>query len=313
MTQTPPFALQIEPVEGCTLACWFCGLQAIRDNKADATLAVHGKISTPYKFMQASTARRVVDEVRRLKWNPRVEFAMHGEPTLHKELPGFVEMFRDYSTMVTTNGAGVTKIEHVTRLFAKGLRTLAIDDYEQANYVARIREWVFEMRDFGIHVYEYPRDREGNPHARVREKRIVLIHDISDNTKGTHTLSNQGGNSLPPLEEPLSQRCAKPFRELSVRWNGDVAVCCDDWKGEYIVGNVNNMPLDALWNHPRFEAARRALYHGRRDLLKPCNVCNVRTYRNGLLPDKHGKETLPQANSKDREVMRDTNIRSKPR
>lgn len=302
MKQEPPFSIQIEPVEGCTLACWFCGLQAIRDNGADGVLAVSGKRSTPYKYMALATAQTIADELERLDWNPRIEFAMHGEPTLHSELPDMIAAFRRVrkgalSIMVTTNGAGVIVERKARALFDAGLNTLAIDDYKDAGYVPRIRAWIeaggYDIGARDIAVFEYPQQREGNPHARTRGKRIVLINDIADNSKGTHQLTNQGGNSLAPLAEPLRERCAKPFREMSVRYDGRIAICCDDWRGQYIIDNVNSTPLDALWNHPRMHAARRALYHARRDLLTPCNVCSVRTYRNGLLPDKHGKLTLP--------------------
>ena len=39
-------------------------------------------------------------------------------------------------------------------------------------------------------------------------------------------------------------------------------------------------------------AARVKLYHGQRD-FGPCNGCDARSYRTGLLPDKFGKVSLP--------------------
>ena len=45
MKQDAPNAIQIELVEGCNLACSFCGIQAIRDNKADGPQNIHGKAS----------------------------------------------------------------------------------------------------------------------------------------------------------------------------------------------------------------------------------------------------------------------------
>lgn len=27
------------------------------------------------------------------------------------------------------------------------------------------------------------------------------------------------------------KRCAMPFREMAIRWDGSVALCCDDWRG----------------------------------------------------------------------------------
>jgi hypothetical protein len=55
-----------------------------------------------------------------------------------------------------------------------------------------------------------------------------------------------------------------------------------------------------LWNHPRFDAARRYLYRAERGEIGVCSGCNVRTYRNGLLPDKMGKSKMfmPDATSR---------------
>lgn len=296
MNQEPPFAIQLEPVEGCSLACSFCGLQAIRDNGADAWLEVHGKNSVPYRFATSALIERVALEIKRLGWNPRIEFAMHGEPTMHPDLPLLIRLVRKHLRrvyiMVTTNGSGITTAERIGALFDAGLNTLAFDMYKHAKWRSTTYQALLKYANdnAGMGFYRYPRDDAGNPHHRQMLKRITVINDISDNSSGTHQLTNQGGNS--GSVEALQQRCAKPFRELSIRWNGMVALCCDDWKGEYKVGNAAAMPLDELWNHPRFEAARRVLYRGDRADIKVCSGCNVRTYRNGLLPDKMGKETM---------------------
>lgn len=294
--QDPPFTVHLEPTEGCTLACSFCALQSVRDNGADAATGTHGKRSAPYRFMSVALAVRVASEIKRLGWNPRIEFTGRGEPTVNPELCDIVAAFRERlpkaSILVTSNGSGVMSVDRVMALFNAGVNTLALDDYKHANFVSKIKDKVLPDVELvhGVPVHVYPDDRSASPHGRYFKRRIVLIPDISDLHTGNHQVTNQGGNSVlndEPL--PLQQRCAKPFREFSIRWDGNVAVCCDDWRGVYKVANVMDTPLDQVWNHPRWNAARRLLLAARRDLLSPCNVCNVRTYRNGLLPDKYGK------------------------
>jgi MoaA/NifB/PqqE/SkfB family radical SAM enzyme len=249
--------------------------------------------------MSVALAQRIAGEVARLSWNPRIEFTGRGEPTVNPELPAIVRAFRDAlpkaSILVTSNGSGVMSVDRVRALFASGVNTLALDDYSHATFVGKIRERVLpelELID-GIPVHTYPDDRDASPHGRYFKRRIVIIRDIAELTTGNHQLTNQGGNSVPGDDAlPLQQRCAKPFREFSIRWDGNVAVCCDDWRGVYKIANVNKLPLDEVWNHPRWQAARTLLYAADRAALAPCNVCNVRTYRNGLLPDKYGKHPM---------------------
>jgi radical SAM protein with 4Fe4S-binding SPASM domain len=306
LIQDPPFAIQVEPTESCNLACAFCALQVIRDNGADWRTGTHGKSSGSYKFMSLKTAFRIADEVSRLGWNARVEFAMHGEPSLNPKFVDIIGVFREClpkaHLMMTSNGAAFVKPKNIVHAFRAGLNTLALDDYRHANLVERCidaledsEEWD-ELVEIGVAFYSYPKEPEGNPHRRLRpnERMLTVVQDISDATSGTHAnITNQGGDAGPLDRSMMGKRCAKPFRELSVRWDGNVAICCDSWTGQYKIGNVHDLPLDEIWNHPRFYAARQKLILGERD-FGDCNGCNVRSYRPGLLPDKFGKVELPR-------------------
>lgn len=291
-----PYAIQVEPVEGCSLACSFCGIQSIRNNGADAELNIHGKNSAPYRYMRFEVMERIAEEVARLGWNPRFEFAMHGEPSAHPTISRLVAVTRKHNPkaylMMTSNGSGFLKDANrkIETLFACGLNTLALDDYKHSGgWVDKVLEQLDLDGETSYTFHRYPKDNEGNPHKRHNKRKLVVINDISDNSTGTHQLTNQGGSAF--KEEYLAERCAKPFRELSVRWDGNVALCCDDWPGKYKIANVTNTALDDLWYHPRMEAARRKLYASDRN-FGPCKGCNVRTSRNGLLPDKLGKSTM---------------------
>jgi radical SAM protein with 4Fe4S-binding SPASM domain len=302
----PPFAIQLEPVEGCSLACSFCGISSIRENGADAMLGTHGKNSAPYRFAELATIRRVIEEVMRLGWNPRIEFAMHGEPTMHPQLTIIVDEVRKLAPrlhlQLTTNGSGIMKDRaKIMQLMRYGIDLMVVDAYKHADFADRVRALLAE--DCPYPVFEYPAQPEGNPHRRSKQKRIVFVHDISENETGNHQLTNQGGNSGGPLRAPLARRCAKPFRELSVRWDGNVALCCDDWKGEYKIGNVLETPLDELWHHARFDAARRRLYAKDR-AFGPCAGCDVTTPRDGLLPDKMGKKDMPPPDAASEQHLR---------
>lgn len=290
--QEGPFCIQIELCEGCNLRCTFCGLQGIR---------APGEKN--YKFMQPETLRRVLTDVVTAGWNPRLEFAMRGEPTMHPDYVGMIRVARESAPrlqiMMTSNAGGLLRKPgaalNVLDLFNAGLNVLALDDYEGAGYVPKVRAAI-EATPICVPTYEYPDDKRGNPHMRrpLSAKVLVFVRDILAATKGNHaTLTNHAGCGGPALKEPLVERCAKPFRELGIRWDGSVAMCCNDWRGVWKCGNVNQTNVAEIWSGPAFGSARELLYAGDRT-HGACVGCDYHTYRNGLLPDKMGKLSMPE-------------------
>lgn len=283
--QHAPFAVQIEMTQGCNLGCTFCGINAIGYQRQSRGL----------DFMTVRWAGHIATQMATANWCPRIEFAMHGEPTLNPDIASIVALFRHHLPkaylMVTSNGGGLVKNAtfSIGQLFDAGLNTLALDDYDGVKLVSHI----LKTYNGTVMQYHYPRDPLGNPHQRHRGQMITILADISKATKGTHSqLNNHAGSGAPVNDRGRGKRCAKPFRELAIRWNGDVAICCNDWPGYYRCGNVLNDGLLAVWHSPAMQAARQKLLRGQRDFT-PCKGCDALSYRVGLLPDPLGKQTLP--------------------
>lgn len=298
-TQSPPYSIQIELAEGCNLRCPFCGLQGIREEGPDKR----------FKFMQVSDAVNIAKQIADSGWNSRLEFAMHGEPTMHPEYHHMIKVFRDNcknQIMMTSNGGGLIPqpYDNIMKLFDAGLNILALDEYEGIKIVSKIRLAAEGLRNMGIEVREYPADPEGNPHRRVGKRRLVsLMVDPSVSTAGTHSkLVNHCGAAFPKNEKQAGKRCHRPFREMSIRWDGSVAVCCNDWRGEFKCGNVVRDGLESVWNGEFLDAARRKLYLGQRD-FGPCSGCDAVSYRVGLLPDPLGKETMDLPTEETRQII----------
>jgi len=309
-TQDPPFAVQIELVEGCTLSCEFCGINGIREKPGN------------FKFMDLKTVDEIAYKLAHEPgWNPRIEFAMHGEPSMHPEVTTAIEIVRKRmgkgtSMVMFSNGSGFVKDPAlIDRLFDAGLNTLGLDAYEHVNIVPRlIQKYTLmhlepgetEKPYTGVPIYAYPQEKEHNLHSgrRVGHRDIVVIQDISKADTGNHSSLNThcGGGMQPgPV---LAARCAKPFRELAFRWDGSVALCCNDFRGIYKVRNIYHADLHEIWNSPRFMAARRRLMQRDRN-FGPCQFCNAKSMRVGLLPDKLGKRgaELGEPTAEDAELI----------
>lgn len=287
--QDPPFTIQIELTTGCNLQCPFCGINGFQE-----------KPLSNLNFMDEETADNIAYQIKNAGWNSRLEFAMHGEPTLNPKWEEIITIFRSYLSnqiMLTSNGGPLLKgdlNDNIDGFFKAGGNILALDMYEHSKYSAQIREKldVFDFEYAGINVYEYPENKKGNPHRRVNERFISLIADISKSTKGTHAhLQNHAGSAGLLDYSKTDKPCVKPFREMGVNSDGSVDICCNDWLGELTVGNINETAIDEIWHSELFYAVRRMLM-SRNRVVRPCLGCSDMGYRVGLLPDKLGKVTL---------------------
>lgn len=309
MKQDAPFTIQIELSEGCNVKvprsdgtkglCEACGLNAIRAGVGD------------YKFMTVATAEAVAKQIGAAHWTSQLLFAMHGEPSMNPHMREIIAVFRRYLPgaymVMLTNGGGFIKEDRLNGVFKAGLNVLAFDDYEGAGLVERVP---FELADYPIR--HYPSDKEANPHHRTKKQYIVLIDDIKTATKGNHsTLNNHAGSGMAPNQDFWGKKCAKPFREIGVRWDGTVSGCCVDWRNLVEVGNTNETPIEELWNGPVFQAMRRILINGDRKEIELCSGCDHPSYRVGLLPDKFGKQTLPMWTDEDVSTVANAGKRQK--
>ncbi len=286
-----PNSVNIETVQGCNRRCVFCG-----------TMGMEKKI----RYITDEILRHAVRLIAESGLTPRIRLAGHGEPTLHPRLPTLVNIVRRglprSPISLFTNGTVIEKRpELVDALFMAGLNNLIVDEYSDHRVGAFVRN------DPTCRRYRIVEQGAGVPLLEVKptERRICIVPPI-DGDKNTinRQICNQLGAATPPLERPMMKKCTVIFRELTVRHDGNVAICCNDFRGYYFVTNIlRHRSLEEVWLHPRFEAARRFLYLGDRSFF-PCNRCDVLGNRVGLLPDSQGQKDMPLPTEADAAVVR---------
>ena len=287
-TVPPPWSVQVELTEGCSRLCAFCGLNAIRRGPGD------------YKFLELRHATTMAQSLTPFVPTARYEFAMHGEPTMNPAALDIVREFRRRlpraQLQLTTNGVTFRTgnlVEKLLELFT-ALDFIVVDTYEpeRALLQRRLRE---AHGRCGIQVVDFYADRVQVYGKNHLQRTVVIMDDISlrqGESLQRKLLNHAGSNPTMPIAQ-LHKTCALPFRELSVCWNGDVNVCCMDWKHEAIMGNLLVDPARAVWHGERFQAARATLAANGRD-FDPCRRCTKGAgTRIGLLP-KYDPPTLVQ-------------------
>lgn len=289
--QQAPFTILVEPTEGCNLGCSFCGLRGMRE-----------KGTKPWNFMTIETATRIADEIKRVGWRAKIVFANHGEPILNPKFIDIVRIFRERLPKnvlhMYTNGIVFGNTKNVNKLikdlFDAGINDILVDCYTEKTFefIDRVDHDNIVLLESGVPYY-----------TQKLERRILLIPPLQDDktNKMTRRLANHAGAAFPLDRSYNNKRCAMPFRELPFRWDGNVNLCCDDFRGAYPIANIHDLDIEKIWNHERFQAARVMLYNYDRNFA-PCDGCTNISMRVGFLPDAMGKETMPKITPKIREL-----------
>jgi len=308
---TLPYNIQIELVEGCNRMCDFCGIHSIWSHAADRKI----------KFMEEWMFKGIANSLKDWGFNAkRVEFAMHGEPTLHPLLPQVIKCYRESLPLaqlqVTTNGIKLLEKGplYITELFNNGLNILIVDTYVKKEEILKVLHGVTSAKLLNYYVDSYNcYHYHGN-----KDKVIVLMGDLGEvsGTRKARTIINHAGNGevhnlrkygVVPLQAPLVKKCSRPFREISVHYDGTISLCCLDWRHEAVMGKFpEEGSFEQIWNSPIFKTLRDQLYSKKRD-IRPCYRCDYNGgFRLGFLkaPNKEGLLT-------DSEVLRHFTIYSK--
>ena len=76
-------------------------------------------------------------------------------------------------------------------------------------------------------------------------------------------------------EGPSKSRkpCLKPFNELVVYWNGEVALCNHDWNRTAPLGSVHDRSIQEIWRSETYELQRRAQM-GMGEMEDLCRGCD---------------------------------------
>lgn len=78
-------------------------------------------------------------------------------------------------------------------------------------------------------------------------------------------------------------KCSMPFNDVSIRYNGDIVMCCYDITSANIMGNINNKNLIDIWNSELYRSIRKGFLTNNSELIPDvCRSCPIFT-KNMLL------------------------------
>jgi radical SAM protein with 4Fe4S-binding SPASM domain len=301
----PPQKVILEAVEGCELRCTGCGIASIR-HRSDK-----GSLAEP-KFLPIEAGELIATEMIQAHWTATaIVISGRGETTLHPDLPGLIRTIRKttrYNPIhLYTSGAGLQKppgsFRRVMELFDAGLNFMLMTDRKQSwtDSITNIDRALMKM---GVTVRIWPDFNRAHPDANhtALVKHITLAPPPEFN--GTTFLRQRNLAGAGMLLNPHQRKrpCPRPFREMFIRYDGNVPLCQDDWRGVYKCGNVVEDGLVNVWNSKQINAARQLLINERREITI-CRSCDSLMENEKKLPDFNGLLWMKRADAETHTIV----------
>jgi len=281
----PPYTIDIELTNRCNADCYFCP----RDETP------HQGLMSDEVFDQALLRSKQIRELY-AHADPAVEVGITmcglGEPLLHKRAPEFIRRARDegFYTTMSSNAALLDERRGAAVLDA-GLQAIYINVGERGEDYVDIYKLPFERtRDNVVRFAEMAGDRCQVLMVLVdhrRDKAHIADMERYWRDQGltnfvTFDIMNRGGalfvdhmqyesrNELDTATRMIAERdgealCAVPFLSTFVGYDGNVYLCCSDWKKEAPVASI--FDDDAPYLNPKL-----ALVTSRERVCKTCNL-----------------------------------------
>lgn len=228
------------------------------------------------EFIDSALIQKLTHELGEVNYSGIFVYSGFCEPLLDKNIFELIRISRlnmpDAKIELVSNGDPLNPLR-MRKLFDSGLTTLLISAYDDESQVLFFNNMAKEA---GID----------------KSKLVIRPRWLSEKESFGITLNNRSGalsNAefvIEPLKEPLKQQCNYPFYSFFMDYNGDVILCANDWRKNYITGNLYKKNFLDIWTGKRFMDARKSLLDANRG-FSPCNVCDV----NGLMMGNDHKKS----------------------
>jgi MoaA/NifB/PqqE/SkfB family radical SAM enzyme len=265
-----PEIVQIESTNLCNAKCVFCPRDDMARPQGIMDMALFQKVADEcaalgighirmHNYGEAFMDRQLVEKVRYAKrlGIPEVGLISNGSLITEAAARGMVDAGLD-AINISVDAAGKDVFER-TRLGLNYDKVIA-----NVERLIRIRDEAGKRRPKLIlsFVRQDNSTEEQSFIAHWRTK-ADKIH-ITDLHNWAGTLNHESDVNFP---------CYRPWLTFTVLWDGRVSLCCADFDGREILGDLRTSTIREIWNSGPYLRARRAhLDHGGPDVCQSCDL-----------------------------------------
>lgn len=236
--------VEVETINRCNGSCSFCPVNCKIDPRKE-------------KIMSRELFESIVKQLEDMQYSGRFTTFSNNEPLLDERIVEFNQYARRHLSLAKmhlfTNGTLLTLEKFLS--LVEVLDELIIDNYQQdLKLIKPCRE---------IQAY-------CEAHPELAQKVTIVLR------KPNEILTTRGGNAPNRniVGDYAKDRCVLPFKQMIIRPDGKISLCCNDALGTYTLGDLTKESLLDIWYGPRFQMVRKCLYEGRANWGK-CQYCDT--------------------------------------
>jgi len=279
-------------------------LQTINSCNASCLMCPHSKENTKnLEIMTDGLFEKIIDEIISESKSPIIFLFLQNESFMDKDILLKVKKVKDKEKKKTfvgivTNGSLLTA-EKIKQLKTSKLDslTISLDAITKETYNKIRKGLIFQdvldniqkviESDYNKHLAVGFVKQKGNIREIKQFKKYWKKKKLSFNIQN---LSNRTGY-LKNYEEidanlffsklkykifkKLIKYCPLPFESFNILSNGDVILCCNDFKKIEILGNVKNSSIKEIWNSDRYHNIRKYMFNRNFEKIPLCRMCSV--------------------------------------
>ena len=246
--------IELNLIGACNRKCNFC---PVSDDKFYKKNKLNGRL-------RSDLYSKLIDELSEIKYEGLLLYSGYSEPLLHNKIVEYVELARKKlpkcDIELNTNG-DLLSVDMINDLHDAGLTRVKVSLYDGEHQVQLLNRRSDESVADESFLILRRRYYEGGDYGVIFSNRGGAI-DISE---------YNGFN----LNKADNTPCYYPFYMMNIDLNGDVQMCSQDWRKQYLLGNLYKERLIGIWQGVRLQKIRKMIAkYGRQ--CAPCCECDVK-------------------------------------
>ena len=266
-----PRTVRVETTNHCNAACSFCPRESIGRDKG---------------FMEQDLYEKIIAECAR-GGTRTLHLHNFGEPLMDKKLPERIALAKKSGisrVKIYCNGA------FLKGKIAEGLIRSELDEIKvsidgaDAEEFNRIRIGLnHETTVQNARNFRKMRDEistTGKPtiiatcsQTSNEEQTREMLRDVVDSVEFAHLHNWAGARAWLLGGKRIRKPCDRLWRTFTILVNGDVALCCLDYSGKVLLGNVRDSTIAEIWNNERYQQLRAQHRRSKQHRIEICKDC----------------------------------------